>query len=161
MLDLVKEHLKKGGYSQEEVKKALNSGDLSLVLKDIPYFFEVLEQNKTFHLFERAAHVFAEAARVYKFRQVCDDGFMDEAEKVAQLGKMMNESHFSCKVLYECSSDQLDELTGLARASGALGSRLTGAGWGGCCVSLVKKEDLQTFLDKMMTYYTKEREPGY
>jgi galactokinase len=80
---------------------------------------------------------------------------------VVQLGKLMNESHFSCKVLYECSSEQLDELTGLARTSGALGSRLTGAGWGGCCVSLVKKDQLTSFLDKMVTYYTKEREPGY
>jgi len=83
MLELVKEHLKKGGYSQDEVKKALNTGDLSMVLKDIPYFFEVLEQNKSFHLFERATHVFAEAARVYKFREVCEDGFMEDHEKVA------------------------------------------------------------------------------
>jgi galactokinase len=52
-------------------------------------------------------------------------------------------------------------LTSLAREAGALGSRLTGAGWGGCCVSLVKKSDLGKFMDKMHTYYTKEREPGY
>ena len=43
MLDLVKNHLKKGGYSHDDVKKALNVGDLSNILKDIPYFFEVLE----------------------------------------------------------------------------------------------------------------------
>lgn len=43
MLDLVKTHLKKGGYSHDDVKKALNVGDLSNILKDIPYFFEVLE----------------------------------------------------------------------------------------------------------------------
>jgi galactokinase len=73
----------------------------------------------------------------------------------------MNESHFSCKVLYDCSSENLDELTKLARDSGAYGSRLTGAGWGGCCVSLVDKSNLNSFLDKMHTYYTKEREPGY
>jgi galactokinase len=72
----------------------------------------------------------------------------------------MNESHNSCRDLYECSSPELDELTQLARDSGALGSRLTGAGWGGCCVSLVNKSDINNFLDKMQTYYTKEREPG-
>ena len=161
MLDLTKEHLKKGGYSLDDVKKAINVGDLSQVLKDIPYFYEVLEQNKTFHLFERATHVFAEASRVYKFREICDNMTLEEDDKVVELGKLMNESHFSCKVLYECSSDQLDELTALARQSGALGSRLTGAGWGGCCVSLVKKDILDSFLDKMHSYYTKEREPGY
>jgi hypothetical protein len=42
MLDLTKEHLKKGGYSIDEVKQALKVSDLSPVLKDIPYFYEVL-----------------------------------------------------------------------------------------------------------------------
>ena len=139
MLDLTKEHLKKGGYNQEEVKKDLRVDDLSNILKDIPYFYEVLSQNKTFMLYERATHVFSESSRVYQFKAVCEDESITEEDKIVKLGKLMNESHFSCKVLYECSSDQLDELTQLARTSGALGSRLTGAGWGGCCVSLVRK----------------------
>ena len=73
----------------------------------------------------------------------------------------MDESHFSCRDLYDCSSPELDEITKLARDSGALGSRLTGAGWGGCSVSLVKKDILPQFLEKVQTYYTKQREPGH
>jgi len=71
----------------------------------------------------------------------------------------MNESHASCRNLYNCSSENLDELTQLAHASGALGSRLTGAGWGGCCVSLVRNENVKDFIYKMQEYYLKEREP--
>lgn len=42
MLELTNTYLKKGGYNHEDVKKALNVDDLSVILKDIPYFYEVL-----------------------------------------------------------------------------------------------------------------------
>ena len=72
----------------------------------------------------------------------------------------MNASQTSCDMLYDCSSKNLNELVKLARDSGALGARLTGAGWGGCAVFLVKKDQLSEFLSKAMTYYEKERPPG-
>jgi galactokinase len=92
---------------------------------------------------------------VQDFKKICDDESLDENEKVQKLGKLMNESHVSCDMLYECSSPELNELTKMARDAGALGSRLTGAGWGGCCVSLVRKSELSEFIQKVMDYYTK------
>jgi N-acetylgalactosamine kinase len=80
MLDLVNTHLKKGGFSHDDVKKALNVGDLGNILKDIPYFYEVLSQNVRFHLWERATHVFGEAARVYKFKEICEDQSLNEED---------------------------------------------------------------------------------
>ena len=50
----------------------------------------------------------------------------------------MNESHHSLAEDYEVSSAALDELVEVACASGALGARLTGAGFGGCVVCLVE-----------------------
>ena len=73
----------------------------------------------------------------------------------------MNESNMSSQKNYENASDKLNELTDLARKSGAIGSRFTGAGWGGCCVSLVKKEEQKDFIYKVKDYYTRQREPGY
>jgi galactokinase len=58
---------------------------------------------------------------------------------------------------FDNSSDELEELTGLAVKSGALGSKSSGAGWGGCCVSLVHKDNLDKLLDEMKSYYSKER----
>ena len=52
-----------------------------------------------------------------------------------RLGKLMFDSHESCSKLYQCSHPQLDQLVELSRKHGALGARLTGAGWGGCIVA--------------------------
>ena len=69
----------------------------------------------------------------------------------------MNESHKSCSELFDCSCPELDDLTALARASGAYGSRLAAAGWGGCTVSLVRESELEEFKNKLKEAYPKYR----
>lgn len=77
-----------------------------------------------FQLSDRAVHVFEEAKRVRDFKQVCEEQNVD----VQKLGLLMNESHASCRDLYDCSHPALNELVETAVNAGALGSRLTGAG---------------------------------
>ncbi|EHB18405.1 N-acetylgalactosamine kinase [Heterocephalus glaber] len=182
-----------------------------------------------FKLYQRAKHVYSEAARVLQFRKVCEDSPEDA---VAQLGELMNQSHRSCRDLYECSCPELDQLVDICRimeqgrgegppavpfpgwgrrswcqpsprcscpsaslyrdaatresqlalsalrpcpekpqrsspalqhgarqagqgrgTSGAQGSRLTGAGWGGCTVSLVPEDVLPGFLARVHAAY--------
>ena len=86
----------------------------------------------------RAVHVVSETART-RFA-----GQLLEQQKLRQFGKLLYESHESCRRLYECSSPELDTVVAAAKRAGALGARLTGAGWGGAAVVLVNKTDKNT-----------------
>ena len=96
---------------------------------------------KGFQLHKRVNHVFSEAIRVLQFKEICV-----ESKNVTELGCLMNASHDSLRDLYECSCKELDELVVLCRTSGALGSRLTGAGWGGMVVSMVCSDEVDRFM---------------
>lgn len=94
---------------------------------DVSLFPNIVEATR-FQLYKRAKHVFSEALRVLQFRRIC---LFTPAESVSssvhlELGRLMDESQESCAELFDCSCPELDELTRLARQSGALGSRLTG-----------------------------------
>src|SRR5205823_15106352 len=52
---------------------------------------------------------------------------------------LLYESHESCRRLYACSTPELDTIVAAARRAGALGARLTGAGWGGAVLVLLAK----------------------
>lgn len=54
---------------------------------------------------------------------------------------------------FACSSINLDRLVAACKAAGALGARLTGAGWGGCTVSLVRAADAQAFVAAVTRAY--------
>ncbi|KAF9051075.1 Galactokinase [Hymenopellis radicata] len=104
-----------------------------------------------FQIYKRAKHVYSEALRVLMFRQVCLNAKQEDV--LASLGALMNESQKSCNELYECSCPELNQLTHLAREAGAIGSRLTGAGWGGCTVSLVPEGQVDSFIAKVKDTY--------
>ncbi|KAJ7234182.1 GHMP kinase [Mycena haematopus] len=96
---------------------------------------------------EAAKHVYSEALRVLQFRKLC----LDTAAAPAR--DLMNKSQTSCADDFECSCEELDLLTRLAREAGAYGSRLTGAGWGGCTVSLVPEAEVDSFIKKISETY--------
>ncbi len=99
---------------------------------------------------KRARHVVYECERVKKSVAAMRGG--DEE----RLGKLLNESHYSLRDLYEVTGKELDALTELSRNfDGCLGSRMTGAGFGGCTVSLVKKDKVSAFIKHVSEGYKK------
>jgi N-acetylgalactosamine kinase len=103
-----------------------------------------------FKLYQRCRHVVEEADRVEQALAALRAG------DTAALGALMNRSHESCRDLYEISCPELDQLTRIARQAGAEGSRLTGAGFGGCTISLVPEERLPAFLHEVSRVYYRE-----
>jgi galactokinase len=81
----------------------------------------------------RAVHVVSETARTRFAAQLLEQG------RLKQFGKLLYESHESCRRLYECSSPELDTVVAAAKRAGALGARLTGAGWGGAAIVLTRE----------------------
>jgi galactokinase len=100
-------------------------------------------------LLRRARHVVTENQRVL------DAVAALRANDLVRFGVLMNESHDSLRDDYEVSSAALDALVAAARGQdGCLGSRLTGAGFGGCTVSLVHRDAVDAFRTEVGRAYT-------
>ncbi len=92
----------------------------------------------------RCRHVVEENARVHAAELALRSG------DLASFGELMNRSHDSLRVLYEASHPLVDRLVEAARAvPGVLGSRVTGAGWGGCTVTLCTRAAEPEFRRRM------------
>lgn len=77
-----------------------------------------------------------------------------KANDVTEFGQLMNASHVSLRDDYEVTGIELDTLVEEAwKIDGVIGSRMTGAGFGGCTVSIVKDEAIDTFIEKVGAAY--------
>lgn len=100
--------------------------------------------------FRRIKHVIYENMRPVQMAAAL------ESDHLAVAGALMYESHLSLKLLYQVSCAELDLLVELAQKHEACyGARLTGAGFGGCAVALVKTDQAEAFMDEVHAAYKK------
>lgn len=98
----------------------------------------------------RAEHVIAEDDRVLKSIEALEN------DDIALFGKYMIASHDSLRDLYEVTGTELDTLVEEAlKIEGVAGSRMTGAGFGGCTVSIVREDVVDRFIEEVGKGYTK------
>jgi galactokinase len=98
--------------------------------------------------YKRARHVVSEEQRTNNAIKALRSG------NVKLFGKLMNESHNSLRDDYEVTGIELDTMVEEARKiKGVIGSRMTGGGFGGCTVNLVKDESIEKFIEKVGNAY--------
>ncbi len=99
----------------------------------------------------RARHAVYENQRTVKAVQALKEN------NIALFGELMNQSHDSLRDDYEVTGIELDTLVDEARKiDGVIGSRMTGAGFGGCTVSIVKDAAIEEFKEKVGSAYLKK-----
>lgn len=117
-------------------------------------FEEVKEAVKNPVCRKRAKHAVYENQRTIKAVVALKAGDLET------FGKLMNASHVSLRDDYEVTGKELDTLVEAAwKQEGVIGSRMTGAGFGGCTVSIVKEEAIDDFIKNVGEIY--EKEIGY
>ena len=99
----------------------------------------------------RAKHVISENGRVVEAVKVLKEN------NIVRFGELMNQSHDSLKDDYEVTGLELDTLVYEGRKlQGVIGTRMTGAGFGGCTISIVKKADSGRFMTALSSIYEKK-----
>lgn len=97
---------------------------------------------------QRAKHA------VYENQRTIDAVTALKAGDIERFGKLINQSHISLRDDYDVSCEEIDILVDLAwKIPGVLGSRITGGGFGGCTVSIVKDESVDTFIETIGKTY--------
>lgn len=101
-------------------------------------------------LFARVKHVITEQQRTIKSKDALKKGSIEE------FAKLMNQSHQSLKDDYEVTGLELDTLQQALLDAGALGARMTGAGFGGCVVAIAHQSLLKTIQEEVINVYQKK-----
>lgn len=130
----------------EEIRQKVKVDSLGDLSEE--QFEEVKDPIKDATRQKRAKHAVYENQRTIKAVQAL------KANDIELFGKLMNASHVSLRDDYEVTGIELDTLVEEAwKVDGVIGSRMTGAGFGGCTVSIVKDDAVDTFIEKVGTAY--------
>lgn len=102
-------------------------------------------------LTKRAKHAVYENIRTDRATEALKSGDLE------QFGKYMNDSHLSLHEDYEVTVKETDLLSRLAwEQPGVIGARMTGGGFGGCCIAIVENDQVDIFIDKVGKAFEKE-----
>jgi galactokinase len=150
LINVAQKGLSKESYSREDISNILG---IDVTTLEKTYMSKFPIQASKFLLCQRATHVLHEARRVIFFKNTLTNSPALDTTTLEYLGNLMNETQYSCKNIYECSCPEIDDICAIARRTGTYGSRLTGAGWGGCTVHLLPTEKVEAVTEALKKEY--------
>jgi len=132
-LEILREHL-----PHAESLRDISPEEYSAHEKELPTIIQ-----------KRVRHVVSEIARTLQATEYL------KRNDLENFGRCMNESHDTLRDDYEVSSAELDWLVYWSRAqTGVLGARLTGAGFGGCTITLIENDKVENFIARLPSEYS-------
>ena len=154
---MVKHELAGSEYNQRRAVCEAGVQHLAQRIPGVRALRDVTERDLELHaselpelVYRRCRHVISENTRVQKAAVALEQGDLDS------LGMLMNESHLSLRDDYEVSCPELDLMVELARPlPGVFGARMTGGGFGGCTINLVKAAHTDEFRSTLTERYLK------
>jgi galactokinase len=145
------------GYTREEIAHLLG---LAVPELEQQFLSSFPVQAERFLLRQRTLHCFKEARRVLDFKScLCRRGHLDKHD-IQYLGQLLNESQASCRDAYDCTCPEVDEICEIALRAGSFGSRVTGAGWGGCTIHMIPQDKIELVTEALKAGYYLKRFPA-
>ncbi len=143
------ERLDECNKALEILKKYVNVSCLAEVAEE--EFEKYKDKISDITIRNRALHVISETKRTLEASKAMENG------NLVELGKYISQSHNSLRDLYEVTGFELDTIVELAKSQdGVLGARMTGAGFGGCAISIVHCDHIDNFIENVgRKYYEK------
>ncbi|KAM9933338.1 hypothetical protein OXX80_007046 [Metschnikowia pulcherrima] len=111
------------------------------------------------NIYRRSRHVYSDSLRVLQTLRVARNFSGDSEAFLREVGALMDSSQQSTSEMNQASTAQCDEICALARKNGSFGSRVTGAGFGGCIVHLTTVEKLPQLVSALTENYYEEYFP--
>jgi len=148
---MVKHDLALGSYNTRRAECEAAAKLFGRTLRDVT-FTDLEKSQARFpeNIYKRARHVVSENARVRSASSALKHG------NLAEFGKLMAESHCSLRDDYQVSCPELDMMVELAsELDGVYGARMTGGGFGGCTVNLVRADTAEGFRNRIAEQYRK------
>ena len=129
-----------------------------IAIGDLPGALERLScaDDDAIELVKRTRHVVTEIDRTRQLVALLQDGRPLRGEKLAETGRLMDASHESLRVDYECTCPELDVAVEAARTAGAHGARMTGGGFGGSAIALVDADAVHEVATAVAGAYERE-----